>query len=288
MALFIANLIYGINYTVAKEVMPTFIKPFGFILVRAIGASLLFWLFSPFLKSTEKIEKKDFGRIALCALFGVAINQLLFFKGLSITGPINASIIMTTNPVLVLITASVILRERISTNKLVGIGLGITGALLIILSKSSNSFNSTTYLGDLLVFINAASYGVYLVLVKPLMMKYQPLTVIKWVFLIGFTFVLPFGWDEFSQIQWSTMPTHIYAQVAFVVIGTTFIAYLFNTYALKRLSPITVSIYIYSQPLLASFIALLLQKDELTAQKVLAAVLIFLGVYLVSKPKKQV
>ena len=290
LALFGANFIYGVNYTVAKDVMPDYILPFGFIFIRAIGATVLFWLLSLVIGNREVPEKKDILRIVLCGLFGVAVNQLLFFKGLSITNPLNAAIIMTTNPILVLLISAVVLKERISWLKSGGILLGLTGALSLILFKngwSSLRFDSGTISGDVLIFINALSYGVYLVLVKPLMTRYQPLTVIKYVFLFGFLMVVPFGWKEFTQVDWENMPGTIWGETAFVVIGTTFFAYLLNIYALKNVSPSIVSIYIYSQPLLAGIVAISLGKDQLDVVKVVATVLIFTGVYLVSKPSKR-
>lgn len=286
LALMGANLIYGINYTVAKDVMPNYIEPFGFILLRVFGAFLLFWLLLPISKR-ESIEREDWLRLALCGLFGVAMNQMLFFQGLNITQPINASIIMTTNPILVLIASALLLREGLGWRKISGILIGLTGAVLLILFKSSGTsasfaINSNTALGDFLVFLNAASYGIYLVMVKPLMKKYQPLTVIRWVFTFGLLYVVPFGVNEFGAIRWESMPVDIMLKAAFVVVGTTFFTYLFNIYALKRVEATAVSIYIYSQPIFATVVALSVGADSLTWIKITATLLIFSGVYLVS------
>lgn len=282
LALLGANIIYGLNYSVAKDVMPEYIQPFGFILLRVLGASLLFWFFHSIL-SNEKIDKKDWPRIALCGLFGVAMNQLLFFAGLNITTPINAAIIMTSNPILVIIAASIILHDVITRQKIIGLALGIIGALLIILFNADFSFDATTWQGDVMILMNAASYGVYLVIVKPLMTKYQPLTIIKWVFTFGLIYVLPFGIYDFMAIEWSTFTTTIWLETAFVVICTTFLAYLLNIFALKKLQPATVSTYIYTQPILASLFAIAMGKDELSLVKIVGAILIFTGVYIVSK-----
>ncbi|MBL4716725.1 MAG: DMT family transporter, partial [Bacteroidia bacterium] len=283
-ALFIANLIYGGNYTVAKEIMPDYIMPFGIILIRVIAALFIYSVFTYFFIN-EKIDKKDYLKLGICGLFGVAINQLLFFKGLSITTPINAAVIMTTNPILVLIAASILIKEVITFQKIVGICLGAMGAIVLILFGNNFSLGSETLSGDLMVFLNSMSYGAYLVLVKPLMEKYHPLTVIKWVFCFGALFVIPVGYDDFMKVEWAVMPASIWGALAYVVIGTTCIAYLCNTFALKTLNASVVSTYIYSQPLFAGIIALSFAKDELTLIKVVSAVLIFIGVYLVSKPK---
>ena len=265
--------------------MPDYIQPFGFIFCRVTGALALFWLIHA-LFFKEKIERKDVGRLMLCGLFGVAINQLLFFKGLNATTPINAAIIMTSNPVLVLIMAAVILNERIRKTKLFGIALGLSGALVLLLFKQDFQFGSSTVFGDVLILVNAASYGLYLVLVKPLMKKYKPLTVIKWVFLFGYIVVFPFGWNEFTAINWIEMPASIVYETLFVIIGTTFFAYLLNIFALKQVSPSTASTYIYLQPVLAGAFAIAMGKDSLDVIKLFSAGIIFVGVYLVSKNQK--
>lgn len=285
MALLAAQLIYGANYTIAKEAMPAYIQPFGFVLLRCLGATLLFWLVGLFVR--EKIAPSDLPKLALAAAFGIAINQLLFFKGLSLTHPINASVVMISTPILVLIIAAILIKERITIKKAVGIAVGMIGTLFILLAGKKLSFNSDTFLGDILVFFNATSFGVYLVLISPIMKKYHPITVIKWVFLFGFLMVLPFGYQEFSQVSWSTLPQHAVLAMLYVVIGLSFFAYLLNSIALKYVSPSVVSIYIYLQPIVATIFAISLGKDELDWIKVLSALLICTGVYLVSlKPKR--
>lgn len=287
LALFAANLIYGINYTVAKEVMPDYIEPLGFILVRVIGAVVLFWLCYA-LFYYEKVKKGDLLKLAICGLFGVAINQMLFFEGLNLTTPINAAVIMVSNPILVLLFGIVFATERFSTKKGIGVALGALGAIVLITNGGQLSLNKEHFCGNIMVFFNASSYAVYLVLVKPLMQKYKPITVISWVFLFGILFVIPFGWSDFQAIQWATMPSGILWRVAFVVVGTTFLAYLFNIYGLKTLNPSTVSTYIYLQPVLASIVAIIASSDSLDLTKICSTVFIFLGVYLVSHKTKAV
>lgn len=280
-SLFLANLIYAINYTFAKDVMPNFIQPSGFILLRVTGAITLFSLIY-FLFVKEKVDRKDIIRLAICGIFGVAINQLFFFKGLNITTPINAAIIMTSNPVLVIIMSAVILHEKLNLRKGIGIALGLIGASALILNGGSLSGNTDFLLGNTFVFINAISYGLYLVLVKPLMQKYHPITVMFYVFSFGFLYVLPFGYSELLAVEWSSFPPKIMWEVAFVVVCTTVIAYLLNSSALKQLNPSTVSIYIYTQPVLATLFAVFSEADNLDEMKIISASIIFVGVYLVS------
>ncbi len=287
LALLIANLIYGANYSIAKKVMPEYIKPFGFVLLRAVACLVLFWLVSA-LFVREKIDKKDLPRFALLAVVGVAINQLLFLKGLSLTTPINASIIMIANPIVVLIIAAWVLKEKISLNKLLGIVFGIAGALLLLLFNKSFSFGSETIAGDIMIFINTASWAFYIVLVKPLMQKYNTFTIIKWVFFFGTLYVLPFGISEFKDVAWSELTPVLWWDICFVVVGATFFAYVLNTYALRALSPAVVSFYIYLQPFIATLIAIYyFHNDTLDIRKIISAILIIIGVFLVSKPPQK-
>ena len=280
-SLFLANFIYAINYTFAKDVMPDFIQPSGFILLRVTGAVTLFSLiYLLFVK--EKVDRKDIIRLAICGIFGVAINQLFFFKGLNITTPINAAIIMTSNPVLVIIMSAVILHEKLNIRKGIGIALGLIGASALILNGGNLSGNTDFMLGNTFVFINAISYGLYLVLVKPLMQKYHPITVMFYVFSFGFLYVLPFGYSELLAVEWSSFPPKIMWEVTFVVVCTTVVAYLLNSSALKQLNPSTVSIYIYTQPVLATLFAIFRNSDTLDEMKIISASIIFIGVYLVS------
>lgn len=279
--LFLANLIYALSFTVAKDVVPHYIKPFGAIVIRVTVAGALFIGYKLAMEK-EKVERRDYGLLILCGLFGVAINQLLFFKGLSITTPINAALMMTTTPILVLLLSGIFHDEKITWLKIAGVICGAAGAVLVILSGKEITHGSGQTMGDIFVLLNATSYAIYLVIVKPLMKKYHPITVITWVFIFGWFFVLPVGWSEFSAISWHVFPRHIWLELSFIVIFTTFFAYLLNTLAMRYAAPSVVGIYIYLQPALATLIALLLNRDEYPLIKVVATALIFLGVYLVS------
>jgi len=287
LSLVIVNAIYAANFSIAKEVMPSHIQPFAFVLMRVSGALILFWFVGTFFIK-EKVDKKDLPYMAMLAVFGVALNQLLFLKGLSITQPINGAIIMTSNPIIVIIIAALFLKEKISIQKIVGIAIGAIGALIMLVYGNNFTIGSETIFGDMLILINSFSWALYIVLVKPLMNKYNTFTVVKWVFLFGFIYVLPFGFSEFQEINWETFSAAIWCDVAFVVVATTFFAYILNTYALRALSPSVVSIYIYLQPFLAALIAVYIYRnDHLDLRKTIAAVLIIFGVYLVSIPIKK-
>ncbi len=281
----LVSIIYGVTFTIAKDVMPKYVQPFGFITMRVGGSVLLFWLIS-FFGPKEKIAREDFPRIIAAALFGVALNMLTFFKGLSYTSPIMGAVLMVTTPMIVLILSAIIMKERMKKRKMFGIILGLAGTVTLILYGKSvvNAPNAT--LGNLLIFINAISYGFYLILVKKLMDKYNAFTFVKWIYTFGFLMVLPFGWSEFHAIDWANLPTSIFWKIEFVVVFSTFLTYLLNLVSMRELKPTTVAVFIYLQPLFATIFAVGLGKDELSLVKLLSAVLIFAGVYLVTQKKK--
>lgn len=286
-ALSIAALIYGVTFTIAKEVMDGHIKPFGFILLRVGGAAFVFWLAGLLVRNAKPVERSDFKHIALAAFFGVGLNMLTFFKGLSYTTPISASVIMVTSPILVLIFSSIIIKERIPKFRILGVFIGLIGAVLLILygnTAEANASNRT--LGNALVFVNAASYAMYLVVVKKLIIKYNPIVFVKWMYLFGLVFVFPFGISETIEVSWQSMPTWIYLKAGFVVLFTTCITYLCNLYALSKLKPTTVSVFIYLQPVIASIYALFVGSDDLNIIKIGASLLIFVGVFLVTRQPK--
>lgn len=287
LALLAVALIYGINYIIAKEVMNGYLEPRGFILLRASGATLLFWLFHRGSKKV-KIERKDIPRFLLAGLFGVALNQIMFFEGLMRTTAINASIIMTINPILVLLLSTLFLKEALGWIKVLGIALGASGAIWLISGRGEvDLLESETSMGNLLVLVNATSYAFYLIVVKTLMAKYPPIQVIKWVFMCGLLFVAPVGAEQLIHAPWSDWTLNIYLQAGFVVVFTTFFAYLLNVYALKTVSSTTVSSYIYLQPFFATALTLMFGLGVLTWQQAGAAALIFTGVYLANFWKKR-
>ena len=284
----IASAIYGINHTVAKGVMPVFIEPFGFIFLRVFGAAILFWLIS-FAGPREKIATSDWPRIFGCAVSGMVINMLFFFKGLSLSTPINSSVIVTLSPVMVLILASILIKERITLLKTAGIIIGLTGALVLVLFSAESRSNAPNIpLGNILFMVNALSYGLYLILVKPLTSKYHPFTLMKWLFSIGVLINFPITIGGFIDVDWENLPFEAIWKMAFVVLGTTFTTYLLNVFALKQLSASTISAFIYLQPLIAIIYAVATGADNLTPVKVIAGILVFIGVYLVTKKKTEV
>ena len=284
LAAFGATLIYGLNHTVAKNVMPVYIGPYAFILLRVIGASLLFWTVSLFIKS-EKIDKKDWPRIILCAFLGMVINMLAFFKGLELSTPVNSSVMITLSPIVVFIFSAILLKEKIQSMKAFGIISGFVGALILVLYTAKTGENAPNIpLGNFLFIVNSFAYGLYLVLVKPLISKYNIITLLKWLFLLGVIMNFPVTISHFLEVEWTSLPLkEAVIPMLFVVIGTTFFTYLFNAYALTKLTASSLSSFIYLQPIVGIVFAISTKSDSLSLVSLAGMILIFIGIYLVTK-----
>ena len=281
-----ATSIYGLNHTIAKGVMPGYIGAFGFVMLRVIGAAALFWIISIF-GPKEKIDKKDYLRMLICAILGMGVNMLVFFKGLSLSTPINSAVLITTTPIIVLIMSAILIKEKITRRKVLGIFIGLIGALgLIIFGTEIRQDAPNIPLGNFLILMNSVFYGTYLILAKILISKYHPFTFMKWLFSLGILICLPFGFQEMAEIQWSLLPFDIIWRIAFVIIGTTFFTYLFNIFALTQLKASTLVAFIYVQPVLGILFAIAMGKDTLTTIKILAAAMVLFGVYLSSRKNR--
>ena len=281
-AAFLATSIYGINHTLAKEIMPIYIGSSGFIMLRLLGATLIFWLISLF-TPYEKIEKRDFLKIIFAAVLGMCINMLAFFRGLELSTPINSGVIITLSPILVLILSYFFLKEKVTLKKILGIIIGFSGAVFLILNTSKTGMNAPNIpLGNSFFLLNASAYAGYLIVVKPLTSKYNIFTIMKWLFLIGLILSAPITYNQFVEVNWLELPWFAIWRMGYVVIGTTFLTYLFNIYALKKLSPTTVGSFIYLQPIITIVFALITANDTLDSIKLLSCLIIFIGVYLVS------
>lgn len=290
--MFVVSLIYAANYSISKDVMPRYMGPFGLVLLRIVGAALFFGIVSRIVAPHDRIAgRADNLRAIACGLLGIGLNQLLFFSGLNLTSPINASLIQTVAPIVTVLASVVLLGERLTLPRLLGIGLAGVGAALIILGRGHGATaapGQDTMLGNLYILLNATAFGVYLVIVMPLMRKYHPFTVLARIFLVGAVLAVPAGWQQVQAPDYASFPPGIWAAIVYMVVCLTIMAYLLNNWALKYASPSLLGAYIYLQPALAVLIAVSLGKDTLTTAKALQALLIFGGVFLVSrKPKTQ-
>ncbi len=282
-AALIATSIFGFHHTIAKELMPDFISPSALLYVRVLGAAILFWAISLFFPN-EYIEKKDRIRLVLCALFGMSINMIASLKGLSLSTPINSAIISTTSPIIIFIISIILIKEKITKQKYIGVIIGFLGTLFLILFNNKIIVNAPNIkLGNIFLFTNSISYGLYFVMVKPLTEKYSMITLMKWLFLISIIINIPISYTEFINIQWQNFVPSALINLLYVVICTTFLVYLLNLYALKNLKATTVGIFIYFQPIIAIIYAIYVGSDKLSMLDVISTLMVFLGVYLVSK-----
>ncbi|MCE2711578.1 MAG: DMT family transporter [Cryomorphaceae bacterium] len=295
LALFFVNALYGANHILAKGVMPRYLSPNVFILFRVAGATLLFWILKMFFTRNETVAKKDLRLIGLCALFGVTINQLFFFHGLNLSSSINSGIYMAINPIVVVVMSFFILKDEITPLRMTGILVGTVATILLTFTASSGGSDSA--LGDLFLFVNAVSYALYLVMIKPMMSKYSPLTVITWVFTFGLMYVLIFPptFIDLANTNFELIPVEAWWKISYVIVGVTFLTYLMTMYGLKYLSPSTSAVYIYFQPVMVILFAYVFvylgfsddYTQTITLPKLAYMLLIFLGVYLTIRTEKK-
>ncbi len=285
-AVLLANIFFGINYITIKIIVPLKLSAPALNVCRVVGSSIFFWILFLLNPSKPGIQKKDIPLFIVCAVLGVALNQALFVKGLSLTSSIHASLLMLVTPILIIFIAAWLLKESITFLKIVGVIAGITGAAILILMKDVSHTASNIVLGDVLVILNAVSYAFYLVIVRPLMRRYSAIHVIRWVFTLSLFFMIPYGWHDAVATQWQNFTTANWMCFAFVISGATFFAYLFNIYGVAVIGAPATGSYIYTQPVFAAIIAMIFTGETYDWVKLLAAVLIFSGVYMVNhKPK---
>ena len=282
-AAIVATSIFGFNHTIAKELMPNVLSPNALLYSRVLGAAICFWFVSLFTKR-EKVELKDFKLIIICAIFGMGLNMITALNGLYNSTPINSSIITTLAPIFIFLISVILLKEKISKRKYAGVFIGFIGTLTLILLNEKSLENAPNInLGNFYLFINSISYALYFVLVKPLTEKYNMITIMKWLFLFSIFINMPFGLVEFMQVEWVEINNTSLIKIFYVVFCTTFLVYLLNLYALKNLKATTVGMFIYLQPVIGILFAIYRGADKLTIPDISSVLLVFAGVYLVSK-----
>jgi drug/metabolite transporter (DMT)-like permease len=283
-AILATNILFAANFSSLKYLIPAYMPPLAVNLLRVGITVPLFWLLYLLKPGRAGIDKKDIPRFIICAVNGIAINQILFVKGVALTTSIHASLLTLGTPIFITAAGAWLLKEKFTTNKAIGLLLGITGAALIVISKAQNNSNaSNILLGNIFVIINTISYALYFVSVKPLMQKYNPVHVIRWVFTIGLLVMIPFCLPQFLQTNFANFNTQAWLSASFVVVGATFLTYLFTVYALKYLSAGTVGSYIYTQPVFATAIGIIFLHEQLLTTQIIAALLIGIGVYVINK-----
>jgi drug/metabolite transporter (DMT)-like permease len=282
-----ATLLFGANYWIAKGLMPNHLLPMQIIFLRVLGTLIIAWLIQLSVKELRvlRIDRADYPRLILTSLLGVSINQMCFFTGLNHTTPVDAAIINSANPILVLVFAAWILKEPIGKSRLGGIILGAVGALMLILLGNPLSLGEGHLTGNMFIVVNTAAWGLYLVIAKPMMVKYNPFLMMRWMFLIGFIAVFPFSIKQALAIDFGSFDAYTWFSTLYIIIGTTFMAYFYITYSLKRLSASVVAYYTYIQPVIVAAIGIMIFAEHVSWIKIVSAIFVFAGIYFVTRKK---
>lgn len=290
-AMFTANLLWGIMSPISKSIFLTgVISAFSLTNMRMVGAAAFFWIASLFMPR-ESVTKRDLLLLFAASLFGITLNQGFFVVGLSYTTPIDASVVASLTPIITMILAAFIQKEPMTGKKVIGVFMGLTGALILILdgagSTSGGSLSGGRVMGDLFCLIAEVSFAIYYVAFKGLISRYTPVTLMKWMFLFATICCLPIGGSEVMRIPFAQLDSTIYLDLFFVIFGATFLSYMLVSVGQKRLRPTIVSMYNYTQPIVASLLAIWWGMDSFDVMKGFAILLVFLGVYVVTTSKSR-
>jgi len=284
-ALLCSSIFFGLNFVISKDVLMV-ISPVGLNALRFLAGAIAFWLISLFLKP-EKVSRRDMLILLGGSALGLMLNQILFVQGLSRTSSINASIISTTVPMLTMVFSAMILKEPISWMKILGVFIGGVGAVFLVVSSIHGFDKDSSLLGDMLCLASSAAYSLFLVITKPISQRYSPVTVMKWMFLFAVVLIIPFSLNSITTIDYAHLDTQHLLSLGFVLIFATIIPYFLIPVAQKRLRPTTQAMYNYVLPIVATALAVYTGTGTLTITKVIASVLVFLGVYIVTRSKSR-
>ena len=280
-----ANILWGLMAPIGKSALMEF-SALSVTTFRMVGAAACVWLLSALCKYVH-VDHRDMLKIFFASLFALVFNQGVYIFGLSMTSPIDASIVTTTLPIVTMIIAAIYLKEPITNLKVLGIFVGAMGALTLILSSQTAGSGNGSIIGDLLCLVAQISFSIYLTVFKGLSQKYSPITLNKWMFIYASMCYIPFSYQDVAGIQWAEISTAAYVQVGYVVIGGSFLAYIFIMTAQRLLRPTVVSMYNYMQPIVASIAAIIMGLGVFGWEKGIAIALVFLGVYIVTKSKSK-
>lgn len=287
LACFTAYAIFGVNIIVCKDLTSGhLISPITIFTLRSLGAGLMFWILSMFLPS-EKVEKKDYLKILAAAFLGYFVTQLTFLVAIPDVTPMHCSIISSMSPIYTMFIAAVALKEPLSWKKAGGVALSLCGILFLIFNNASgNSGVAESKLsGIFMMFLNSLSFSLYLGIFKPVISKYSVVTFMKWIFLFSALMSLPLSFREVMSLEWTRIPSVQMWELGFLIVFATFVSYFLIPFGQKRIRPTLVSMYSYIQPIIATVISIILAMDILTWQKLLAAFMVFAGVFIVSRSR---
>lgn len=282
-----ANILWGLASPIGKSVLQQGeVGSLALATFRMLGAAIVFWLASLFTKR-EHVAHKDLLMLFFASLLGIVFNQGAFTVGLGLTSPVNASIITTTTPIVTMIIAAIYLHEPVTGKKVLGIFLGALGAMLLILGSKHGGGRSSNIWGDLLCLLAQVSFSCYFVFFKGLISRYSPVTLMKWMFTYASICTIPFTYGQISVIDFPVLPVAVYAGIAYMVLGGTFFSYLLVPVGQRILRPTVACMYNYIQPIVASAVAVIWGMDTFGIAKGIAVVLVFAGVYMVTRSKSR-
>lgn len=286
-ALLLGNFFFATSIVAVKHISPLLIQPIALTAIRVGGAAFLFWLFFGFKGGTSQFKKTDFYIILICALTGIAMNQNFSIKGMSLTSPIHASLLVLTTPIVITLLAAVFLKEKLTGVKIIGLLLGIIGGVLLVFSRDISVVNkSNQALGDMFIVFGAISYSSYVVLMKSIAHKYSNTAILKWVFLIGSIISIPLGWHDLQLVKWSSFDALSWFCILYIVVGATFFAYQLVNFGIHKLGASVAGSYIYAQPFFATIAAIIFLNESITLAKFVSAGLIMLGVFFANYKSK--
>lgn len=285
-ALLFANIIFGVNNPIARFLMPDLLDPIALTFFRFLGGMLLFWIASVFVKR-EHVPFKDIVLLFFASIFGLTLNQLPFFIGLSMTSSIDASIVVTMLPIITMILSAIFLKEPITQLKAIGVLVGASGALIIVFGGATEQVGSGNMLGNLIVFLAVIGFAIYLTMFKKLIDRYHPITIMKWMFLFATITGLPFSYANIIEANYAGLSAMSWISVGYVIVFATFLGYLLLPIGQKVLRPTTLSMYNYVQPIVASIVAVMMGLDKFGYHQGLSALLVFSGVYIVTQSKSR-
>lgn len=283
-AIFFANVIFGLGVPVTKLLLEDWVSPMTYMATRSLGAAIVFWIIAS-LMAPEKVERRDLMVIMLGGLMGFVVSQTLTAWALDYTSPVYFSLIATLTPVAVMLMAALFIGERITGVKFLGVLLGIAGAVLMVVMGQTSGSGSNDVLGIILAILSVLTWAIYMIITRKVAQKYTPVTQMKYVFLISAIVTVPIAWPELAEQRLFSAETFGWdgaLEMAFIVLMATVLGYFLIPFAMKSLSATTVSIYTNLQPIVASFIAIMIGQDRLTWDKPVAAILVLLSAYIVT------
>jgi drug/metabolite transporter (DMT)-like permease len=280
-AVLLGNFFFGTSVIAVKHIAPSLMPALALTTVRVVCTTLLFWMMFAVKPQRMEITKKDYRLLFFCAIVGITMNQTFSIRGMSLTSPIHASLLVLTTPITITLLAAWILKEKLTSFKLIGLFLGVSGGALLVFSRDlSGQAGAQQLTGDVFAILGAISYSLYVVFIRPLMPRYKAMHILQWVFLFGCIFTLPIGWASLQEIQWHSFDALSWFSLIYVVLGGTFFAYQLMNYSISKLGASITGSFVYTQPFFTAIASIILLHESLSISKVMAATLIMTGVFL--------